>query len=318
MSRLLLSRLKCIARSVPRDPRAYQVFALSGLLALGMLRFGFDIAPLDAAIIITSALAAQGLAERMGRPALPAGTAAPAAASWPSALISALSMTLLLRARHPLWLVIAVLLAVFSKFAWRVPRVGAPGTKHVLNPTNGAIAILLACGAPVWVSPSQWGHSLGLVLLLAGFGSLVVYRSERSDVTIAFLLAWAAVLFGRAALVHQAWFTPLHQLQNGAVALFAFHMISDPRTTPDSRTGRIVFAVLVALGAGFVQFVLFRTNGLLWSLAACSLLVPVLDRVFPGRAYHWPGRQRSLTAVSHHAQEAAHVAAHAVRSAVAR
>ncbi|MCE9627021.1 MAG: RnfABCDGE type electron transport complex subunit D [Candidatus Eisenbacteria bacterium] len=317
MSRLLLSRLKCIARSVPRDPRAYQIVALSGLLALGMLRFGFDIAPLDAAIIITSALAAQGLAERMGRPASPAGTAAPAAATWPSALISALSMTLLLRARHPMWLVVAVLLAVFSKFALRVPRVGAPGTKHVLNPTNGAIAILLACGAPVWVSPSQCGHSLGLLLLLAGFGSLVVYRSERSDVTLAFLLAWAAVLFTRAAWVHQAWIAPLHQLENGAVALFAFHMISDPRTTPDSRTGRSVFAVLVAVGAGVVQFVLFRTNGLLWSLAVCSLLVPVLDRVFPGRAYHWPAHPRPA-ASPHHAQEAAHVAAHAVRSAVAR
>jgi Na+-translocating ferredoxin:NAD+ oxidoreductase RnfD subunit len=126
------------------------------------------------------------------------------------------------------------------------------------------------------------------------------------------------VLFGRAALLHQAWVAPLHQLQNGAVSLFAFHMISDPRTTPDSRTGRIVFAVLVALGAGFVQFVLYRTNGLLWSLAACSLLVPVLDRVFPGRAYAWPGRSRPLTAAPHHAQEAAHVAAHAVHSVTAR
>ncbi len=316
MSRQRSSPMKCIARSVPRDPRAYQIVALSGLLALGMLRFGFDIAPLDAAIILTSALAAQGLAERMGRPASPAGSAAPATAAWPSALISGLSMTLLLRARHPMWLVIAVLLAVFSKSAFRVPRVGAPGTKHVLNPTNGAIVILLACGAPVWVSPSQWGHSLGLALLLAGFGSLVVYRSTRSDVTLAFLAAWAAVLFTRAAWVHQAWVAPLHQLQNGAVALFAFHMISDPRTTPDSRTGRIVFAVLVAIGAGIVQFVLFRTNGLLWSLTACSLLVPVIDRVFPGRAYHWPGRQTLPTAAPHPAQEAIHVAAHAVHPAV--
>ena len=35
-------------------------------------------------------------------------------------------------------------------------------------------------------------------------------------------------------------------------------MISDPRTTPDSRAGRVFFGVLVAVGALYVQFVLFR------------------------------------------------------------
>ncbi len=76
-------------------------------------------------------------------------------------------------------------------------------------------------------------------------------------------------------------------LTNGSLLLFAFFMISDPRTTPDSRAGRILFAVLVALGAGLVQFVLYRTNGPLWSLAACSLFVPLLDRRLPGARHTW-------------------------------
>ena len=61
-------------------------------------------------------------------------------------------------------------------------------------------------------------------------------------------------------------------------------MISDPKTTPDSRAGRILFARLVALGAGLVRFVLYRPNGLLFSLASCAPLVPLLDRLLPGRA----------------------------------
>src|ERR1051326_8129807 len=180
---------------------------------------------------------------------------------------------------------LAALLAVASKLVLRVPRAGRPGTKHVLNPTNGAIVLLLACGAPVWVSPGQWGHHLALAFGVAGFGSLVVHRSARSDVTLAFLAAWAGVLFVRAWHVGQPWGAPLHQLESGSLALFAFHMISDPRTTPDSRAGRIVFATLVALGAGAVQFLLFRTNGLLWSLAGCSFVVPLLDRWLPGREF---------------------------------
>ena len=61
-------------------------------------------------------------------------------------------------------------------------------------------------------------------------------------------------------------------------------MISDPKTTPDSRVGRIVFAALVALGAAYVQFRLFRTNGFLWALAGASPLVPVIDWLAPGPA----------------------------------
>jgi hypothetical protein len=64
-------------------------------------------------------------------------------------------------------------------------------------------------------------------------------------------------------------------------------MISDPRTTPDSRAGRVLFAFLVAAGATFIQFGLHRTNGLLWSLAALALAVPLIDRFLPGQRYRW-------------------------------
>ena len=64
-------------------------------------------------------------------------------------------------------------------------------------------------------------------------------------------------------------------------------MISDPKTTPDSRAGRIVFALVVALGAGFVHFVLFQPNGLLWSLVLSAPITPVLNRLLPGTRYQW-------------------------------
>jgi hypothetical protein len=32
---------------------------------------------------------------------------------------------------------------------------------------------------------------------------------------------------------------------------------------------------------------MFRTNGLLWSLAACALLTPLIDWIFPGQRYEW-------------------------------
>ena len=290
------------------DPRLYQIVALSALLVAGLTGFGFEVPPSHVVVTLTSVLAVQWLAPRLRWPSrrigplrAPAAHASPPSFEWKSALISGLSLCLLLRARHPAWMALAALIAVGSKFALRVPRVGGGGYKHVLNPTNGAIVILLAAGAPVWVSPGQWGHHLPLVFAGAAFGALVVIRSARGDVTLAFLAAWAALLFTRAEWVGQSWRAPVHQLENGSLVLFAFHMISDPKTTPDSRAGRIVFACLVALGAATVQFVLFRTNGLLWSLAACSLVVPWLDRVLPGRGFEWsaPGTGATPTEVRH-------------------
>src|SRR5262249_7948237 len=118
-------------------------------------------------------------------------------------------------------------------------------------------------------------------------GGLVVNRAGRGDVTYAFMACYCALLFGRSAYLGEPPAIPLHRLESGALLLFTFFMISDPKTTPDSRAGRILFAGLVAAGASSVQFRLFRPNGLLWSLAACSPLVPLIDRVLPGSRYIW-------------------------------
>ena len=103
------------------------------------------------------------------------------------------------------------------------------------------------------------------------------------------MAAHLAIQFGYAAWLGQPWATPIHRMQNGAFLLFTFFMISDPRTTPDSRAGRALFAVLVAAGAAVIQFVLYRTNGLLWSLALFSITTPLIDRLLPGPRYAWPG-----------------------------
>ena len=156
--------------------------------------------------------------------------------------------------------VAAGVLTIASKFVFRI------NGRHVFNPTNFGIAAMIGLTGQAWVSPGQWGSVAFFGFLLACLGGLVVNRAARSDVTYAFLAFYAALVVGRSIWLGDPMSIPLHRLQSGALLLFAFFMISDPKTTPQSRAGRILFALLVALGAGFVQFVLFRPNGLLWSL----------------------------------------------------
>ncbi|HEV2845465.1 MAG TPA: RnfABCDGE type electron transport complex subunit D [Thermoanaerobaculia bacterium] len=259
-------------RSRLGDPRLYQILMLSCLLAYGVTRLDLEIRPLRAALLLGLALLTQFACTRLWR--LPAFDPR-------SALISGLSLCLLLRT-NSVWLaVLAAVVTIASKFVLRFRG------KHIFNPTNfGIVALMLATGQ-VWVSPGQWGSAAFLGFLIACLGGLVVNRAARSDVTYAFLAFYLAVLFGRALWLGQPMTIPLHQLQSGGFLIFTFFMISDPKTTPDSRAGRILFALLVALGAGFVHFVLYRPNGLLLSLAFLSPLVPLLDLLLPGERYAW-------------------------------
>ncbi|HEV2063655.1 MAG TPA: RnfABCDGE type electron transport complex subunit D, partial [Thermoanaerobaculia bacterium] len=231
-----------------RDPRFFQIAALAGLLAYGMVFRGFDVGPIRVALILGAAIASQYACTRIFR--LPSFDPK-------SALISGLSLCLLLRAGDPRLAVLAAALAVTSKFVLRW------NGKHVFNPTNFAIAALLLWTDGAWVSPGQWGSAAFFAFLIACAGILVVTRAERADVTAAFLGAWLLLLFGRSLWLGEPLAIPVHRLESGALLLFAFFMISDPRTTPDSRAGRILFAALVAAVAWHIQFRLFRTNGLI-------------------------------------------------------
>ncbi|MCA9727435.1 MAG: RnfABCDGE type electron transport complex subunit D, partial [Candidatus Eisenbacteria bacterium] len=256
------------------DPRHYQIGVLAFLLLYGITALNLPVSLDRVGLILGTALLTQWICTRVWK--LPAFDPR-------SPLISGLSLCLLLRTQSPTLAIAGAIIAIASKFAIR------RGGKHVFNPTNLALVVLILLTDRAWVSPGQWGSAAYLGFAIAGLGGLVVYRAERSDVTYAFLASYAAILFGRALWLGDPWTIPLHQLQSGALLLFAFYMISDPRTTPDSRPGRFVYAALVATGAGIVHFALFKPNGLLWSLVCCAPLVPVIDRLLPGKQYRWPG-----------------------------
>jgi Na+-transporting NADH:ubiquinone oxidoreductase subunit NqrB len=258
------------------DPRLYQIGTLASLLVYGVVWLDFDITPARVAVLLATVLATQWTCERLFH------KGPPFASSARSALISGLSLCLLLRTNRIDLAIAAAIVTIACKFLIRVDG------KHLFNPTDGGIVVMLLLTDRVWVSPGQWGAAAFFAFFLACVGSLVVNRAARSDVTFAFLLAYVSFVVGRSLYLGEPIAIPWHRLESGALVLFAFFMISDPKTTPDSRIGRLLFATLVACGAWYVQFRLFRTNGLLWSLAACSILVPIINRIAPGARYVWP------------------------------
>ncbi|MGI9238625.1 MAG: RnfABCDGE type electron transport complex subunit D [Woeseiaceae bacterium] len=255
-----------------RDPRYYQIAVLTSLVIFGVLALDFGIRWQNAVTLITTALGVQYLGTRYARlrkfdPLSP--------------LITSLSLTLLLRTDEPALAALAAIIAIGSKFVIRFRA------KHVFNPANVALVTLMLTSDKAWVSSGQWGSAAIGAFALACLGFLVLTRARRAETTIAFLLFYAALLLSRALWLGDPLTIPMHQLQNGALLIFAFFMISDPKTTPDSALGRVLFAALVAALAFTIQFIFYTPNGPILALVAVAPFVPLIDTLMRGQLYRW-------------------------------
>ena len=255
-----------------QDPRYYQIAVLSSLAVYGVIALDFGIRVENALAIVSTALLVQFIGTRL---------AGLARFDPLSPLITSLSLTILLRTDLVMLAALAACIAIGSKFLVRVRG------KHVFNPANVAIVTLMIASDNAWISSGQWGNAPLGAFALACLGCLVLNRAKRSETTIVFLTAYATLLFGRAIWLGDPLAISIHQMQNGALLLFAFFMISDPKTTPDMPVGRALYATLVALVAFAIQFVLYEPHGPIIALILCAPVVPLIDFIYRGRSYRW-------------------------------
>jgi len=256
----------------PIDPRYYQIAVLSALVVFGVVALDFGIAWQNALAIVVTALAVQLAGTRLA--GLPRFDPL-------SALITSLSLTLLLRTDAALIAAAAATIAIGSKFLVRV------NGKHVFNPANVALVTMMMLTERAWVSTGQWGSTALSAFALACLGFVVLTRARRAETTFGFLAAFGLLVLGRALWLGDPLAIPLHQLQNGTLMVFAFFMISDPKTTPNTPLGRYLFAAVVAVLAYLVQFEIYEPNGPILALIMAAPLVPLIDALLKGTRYRW-------------------------------
>ncbi len=265
---------------IPRDPRILQIAFLGSLLAAGAYFRDFSLRPEQIVLTFVAALSTQRLLDRLTRKPAP---------SLLSASITALSLTLLLRA-DSLWaLPAAAVFAIASKFALRIRG------KHLFNPANFGVGAALLILPGTWISPGQWGNDVALAGWLVVLGATVARRARRADISWLFLIFYLGALAARVAWLGQRWAVWTHQLSSGALLLFAFFMISDPMTTPSHPKGRAVHAAMIAAIAYAWGFGLFRTNAVLWALFIAAPMVAVWDVLWPAPNFDWTAMQGSIT-----------------------
>jgi Na+-transporting NADH:ubiquinone oxidoreductase subunit NqrB len=171
--------------------------------------------------------------------------------------------------------------AILSKFLLRV------GDKHVFNPANVGIAAVLLLTQDAWVSPGQWGDEQWYALLFLGAGGLVLQKVGRWDTSVAFLGSYALLEAIRNAWLGWPWDVWSHRLMSGSLLLFALFMVTDPRTIPNSRTGRIVWAMAIAFVTFIFRNFFFISTAVFWALLLLAPLTIVVDALWPAPPFKW-------------------------------
>ena len=261
-----LRRLRAI------DPRWLQIAVLASLLCYARIALEQRIPAVNALGAIGGAVLAERVCTFLWRRRFDPR----------SALITGLSLTLLLRTASPALMLLAALGAITGKYVLRVHG------KQVFNPSNIAIVALTALTPVVWISTGQWGQAALLVAVIACLGMLVCARAARLDLALSFCIIWSAALCTRAVWLGDPLAIALHQLQDGTLVIFAFFMITDPRATPDHRLGRFAFAAVLCAVAYYLRFVEFQPDAVLRALAFVSPLTPLLDRWQRAARFQWP------------------------------
>ena len=104
---------------------------------------------------------------------------------------------------------------------------------------------------------------------------------------LCFLWSWIVLLLARALWLGDPLSIPIHNLQSGAILIFAFFMISDPMTTPNHRMGRLIFAFIVALVAYILQYQFQIREAIFYALFLVCMTTPMIDFYLKDKQYQW-------------------------------
>jgi Na+-translocating ferredoxin:NAD+ oxidoreductase RnfD subunit len=189
-----------------------------------------------------------------------------------SAMITALSIALLLRADTVIPFLLASIIAIGSKH-WLQFR-----GRHIFNPSNiGIVVIALLFPITVSTAPLQWGFFWALLFVMVTAGTYMVYKVNRFPTILSFLSGFIAAGMVRMMIWDKTFQAIFNEFMWGGLLIFTFFMITDPKTSPQSTRGQMYFGFIVAIlgqimiqmevhSALFISLALICLVRILWKL----------------------------------------------------
>ena len=200
----------------------------------------------------------------------------------PSAIISSMGLCLLLKTNDLSVAALAAFISIASKYLIRI------NGKHIFNPSALGIVAAVWFTGNAWISPGQWGSGAVILFGVLCLGFIITTKVQKLDTSVAFLGTFGGLLFIRQVM-YLGWPVDyfVQSISTGSLLLFSFFMITDPKTTPDHATARVIWAMLVAAVAFYLATFKFINTAPVWVLVCTQPLVPLLDKIFKANQFSW-------------------------------
>ncbi|HXB43843.1 MAG TPA: DUF2330 domain-containing protein [Puia sp.] len=270
-------------RPFASDPRYFQVLFQVFFLSYGIGRLGWDADWMHYAVSISGCVAFSYGAESFKQKKWLPFFGKSGFRVWGfSILISAMSVCLLLKTNHWYTSLLAAFFTVISKYIFRFNK------KHIFNPSAFGVVAVLLFTHDAWLSPGQWGNDAVIFFSVITFGTIIVTRVQKLDTSLAFLFTYVGLFYWRQHYVldwPMDYFT--HSITTGSLLLFAFFMISDPKTSPNHPFARIIWVMIIASLSFYLSAFRWVNNAPLFMLVAAAPLVALLDSIFKAPSFAW-------------------------------
>lgn len=165
-----------------------------------------------------------------------------------SAYVSGISAGILVRSPMIWPFALCAAISIASKYVFRFR-----GT-HIFNPTNfGIVVMLLIASDSMAVLSIQWGNNMWAMLVIWLVGLITIWRANRMNITAVYILSFIAFAWVRSLMTGDLFMAEVAPLTGPMYQLFALFMITDPKTTLQSKKGQSLVAFLIALLEFFLR-----------------------------------------------------------------
>jgi Na+-translocating ferredoxin:NAD+ oxidoreductase RnfD subunit len=215
------------------DNRYLAPLLITCILAAGQLSFGILESYSRTMLAILTAIGVELVLARLLR------------GQWPhlaSAYISGISVGILVRSPTFWPYALCSALSITSKYVLRVKD------RHLWNPSNFGLCVLLFLAADTVAGLSiQWGNYLAPMLIVWILGSITIWQLKRFHICTTYVVSFLLFAGVRSGITGHPLLAEVAPITGPMYQLFIFFMITDPKTTVQSKWGQCVVAFLVAL-----------------------------------------------------------------------
>jgi len=164
---------------------------------------------------------------------------------WPnpaSAYITGISVGILVRSPYLWAYALCALVSIATKYVFRYRN------RHIWNPSNfGVSALLLLAPASASVLSIQWGNVILPMAVIWVLGAVIVWRAGRGHISATYVASFLLFSFVQSVVTGKPWLSIVAPITGPMYQLFVFFMVTDPKTTVQSKRGQCVVVFLVAV-----------------------------------------------------------------------